>query len=133
MKRAALALALLALIGCEWMSPSQTITIEQIQDTQPNPPISGGGGTGTTITGLRAERAACTDGGASCSSFRLFWSGGSPPWNSISTRQEDGATWPQTLNGSGLDLIDPGPSGASAGTWSVTLNGAGPITVTLES
>lgn len=131
MRRAAFALALLALIGCDWMSPTQTVNINQVQDTQPTETIPGGE-TGTEITGLWAERAACTNGN-SCSSFRLFWTGGSAPFESISTRQEDGAVWPQTLNGSGLDLIDPGPSGASAGTWSVTLNGAGPVLVTLES
>ena len=132
MRRVALAVALLALTGCDWMSPTQTVNINQVQDTQPTETIPGGE-TGTEITGLRAERAACNSDMSACSSFRLFWTGGSSPWNSISTRQEDGAPWPQVLNGSGLDLIDPGPSGASAGTWSVTLNGAGPVLVTLES
>lgn len=132
MRRAALAVALLAFVGCDWMSPTQIVNIDQVQDTQPTETIPGGGDTGGAATGLRAERAACTNGD-SCSSFRLFWSAGSAPFDSVSTRASDGLVHAQRLNGSGLDLVDPGPAGDGAGTWSVTLNGAGPVTVELDS
>lgn len=87
----------------------------------------------TTIRNPQSERAACNPTDNTCSAFRLLWQDGLPPFLMVCTGGVLTTSLELTLNGSGVDLIDPGPPSNGAGTYACEVNGVPFPPVTTDS
>jgi hypothetical protein len=105
---------------------------DQNQDQNRNE-ADGGIPIDTTLRNPQSERAACNPTDGTCSAFRLLWQGGLPPFLMVCTGGVLVTPLEQTLNGSGVDLIDPGPPGNGPGTYSCEVNGVPFPPVTTDS